>query len=62
MFKPFKSLKVVIRNAARLGHEMIGDQLAGSASHPEDGALNDKTAGKGERVALMNRMTGALGS
>ncbi|MFM9879481.1 MAG: TIGR02391 family protein [Burkholderiaceae bacterium] len=62
VFEAFKSLEVAIRNAAKLGHEMIGVQLAGRAFHPEDGALTDKAAEKGERVALMNLMTGALGS
>jgi uncharacterized protein (TIGR02391 family) len=62
VFEAFKSLEVAIRNATRLGHEMIGTQLASRAFNPEDGVLTDKTAEKGERVALMNLMTGALGS
>jgi uncharacterized protein (TIGR02391 family) len=62
VFEAFKSLEVAIRDSARLGHEMIGVQLASKAFHPEDGPLTDKTAEKGERVALMNLMTGALGS
>ena len=62
VFEAFKSLEVAIRTAARLGHDMIGVQLASRAFNPEDGVLTDKAAEKGERVALMNLMTGALGS
>jgi len=62
VFEAFKSLEVAIRNAAKLGHDMIGIQLASRAFSPEDGVLTDKAAEKGERVALMNLMTGALGS
>ena len=62
VFEAFKSLEVAIRTAAQLGHEMIGVQLASRAFNPEDGVLTDKAAEKGERVALMNLMTGALGS
>ena len=62
VFEAFKTLEVAIREQARLGHEMIGVQLASKAFHPEDGPLTDKAAEKGERVALMNLMTGAIGS
>jgi uncharacterized protein (TIGR02391 family) len=62
VFEAFKALEVAIRNAAELGHDMIGVQLASKAFHPEDGVLTDRTAEKGERVALMSLMTGALGS
>jgi len=62
VFEAFKTLEVAIRTAARLGQEMIGVSLASRAFNPEDGALTDLTAEKGERVALMNLMTGALGS
>ena len=62
VFEAFKSLEVVIRTAAKLGHDLVGVQLASRAFNPEDGLFSDKTAEKGERVALMNLMTGALGS
>ncbi len=62
VFEAFKSLEVAIRNAAKLGHDLIGVQLAIRAFNPEDGVLSNKAAEKGERVALMNLMTGALGS
>lgn len=62
VFEAFKSLELSIRSAAKLGHDLVGVQLASRAFNPEDGPLTDKAAEKGERVALMNLMTGALGS
>ena len=62
VFEAFKALEVTIRTAAGLGHEMIGTNLASRAFNPESGELTDSAAEKGERVALMNLMTGALGS
>jgi uncharacterized protein (TIGR02391 family) len=62
VFEAFKTLEVAIRTASGLGHDLVGVQLASRAFNPEDGTLTDKGAEKGERVALMNLMTGALGS
>jgi uncharacterized protein (TIGR02391 family) len=62
VFEAFKTLEVAIRSAAGLGHDLFGIQLASRAFNPEDGPLTDMDAEKGERVALMNLMTGALGS
>lgn len=62
VFEAFKTLEVAIRSAAGLGHDLVGVQLASRAFNPEDGQLTDRTAERGERVALMNLMTGALGS
>lgn len=62
VFEAFKTLEVTIRNVAKLGHDLIGVSLASRAFNSEDGPLTDMTAEKGERVALMNLMTGALGS
>jgi uncharacterized protein (TIGR02391 family) len=62
VFEAFKTLEVTIRNASKLGHDLVGVQLASRAFHPEGGPLTDMQAEKGERVALMNLMTGALGS
>jgi uncharacterized protein (TIGR02391 family) len=62
VFEAFKTLEVAIRSAAKLSDGDIGVQLAQAAFHPENGPLTDKIAEKGERVALMNLMTGALGS
>lgn len=62
VFEAFKALEVAIRSAVRLGDGDIGVALAQAAFHPENGPLADKTVEKGERVALMNLMSGALGS
>lgn len=62
VFEAFKALEVEIRSAAGLGDDLIGTTLAARAFHPESGPLSDMSAEKGERVALMNLMTGALGS
>jgi uncharacterized protein (TIGR02391 family) len=62
VFEAFKTLEVAIRDGAGLGHDLVGVALASRAFHVEDGPLTDKTAEKGERVALMNLMTGAIGS
>lgn len=62
VFEAFKSLEVAIRVAAKLGHDLVGVPLASRAFHPDDGPLTSMTSERGERVALMNLMTGALGS
>ena len=62
VFEAFKTLEVAIRAAAGLGDDSIGVALASRAFHPEDGALTDTALEKGERVALMNLMAGAIGS
>ena len=62
VFEAFKTLEVSIRDAAGLGQELVGVPLASRAFHIEDGPLTDASQERGERVALMNLMTGALGS
>ena len=62
VFEAFKALEVAIRDAAGLGAGAIGVALAQAAFHPETGGLTDISVEKGERVALMNLMAGALGS
>lgn len=62
VFEAFKALEVAIRTTAHLGHELVGVPLVSRAFHPEDGPLTDQEAEKGERVALMNLMAGAIGS
>lgn len=62
VFEAFKTLEVAIRIAADFGDDSIGVPLASKAFHPEDGPLTDTSLEKGERVALMNLMIGAIGS
>lgn len=62
VFEAFKTLEVAIRRAAGLGDEFIGTKLTARAFNPEDGPLTDRSAEAGERQALMNLMSGAIGS
>lgn len=62
VFEAFKTLEVAIRDAAGLGHELVGVALASRAFHVDGGPLTNPNAEKGERVGLMSLMTGALGS
>jgi uncharacterized protein (TIGR02391 family) len=62
VFEAFKSLEVEIRSASGLGNEWIGVKLVQQAFHPEKGPLADREAERGERIALMNLMAGAIGS
>ncbi|WP_241303035.1 TIGR02391 family protein [Burkholderia stabilis] len=62
VFKAFKLLEVAIREAAGLSESVIGTALAQEAFKPDGGPLTDKSSEKGERVALMNLMSGAIGT
>lgn len=62
VFEAFKTLEVAIRIASGLGDDSIGVALVNRAFHPEGGRLTDTTLEKGERVALMSLMAGAIGS
>ena len=62
VFEAYKSLEVAIRTTAKLGHDLIGINLASRAFDPDTGELTDLSSEKGERVALRNLMVGALGS
>jgi uncharacterized protein (TIGR02391 family) len=62
VFEAFHKLEVAIRTVAGLGTDLIGTRLTARAFNPEDGPLTDKQAEAGERQALMNLMSGAIGS
>lgn len=62
VFEAFHLLEINIRDAAGLGADLIGTGLAARAFHPQQGPLTDQAAEGGERQALMNLMTGSLGS
>jgi uncharacterized protein (TIGR02391 family) len=62
VFEAFKLLEVAIRDAAALGQDLLGTRLAARAFHPDTGELTAPGDEAGERQALMNLMTGALGS
>lgn len=62
VFEAFKTLEVRIREAAGLGPDWIGTKLVARAFHPETGELTDRGSEPGERQALQNLMSGAIGS
>jgi uncharacterized protein (TIGR02391 family) len=62
VFEAFHRLEIGMRTASKLGDEWIGTKLACRAFNPEGGPLTDKNSEGGERTALMNLMSGALGS
>ncbi|MYM30630.1 TIGR02391 family protein [Duganella sp. CY15W] len=61
VFQAFRELEVAIRAVGGYSADDIGVPLAQKA-FGEKGPLTDKSAPAGERVALLNIMTGALGS
>lgn len=61
VFQAFRELEVAIREAGAFSADDIGVSLAQKA-FGEKGPLTDKSAPVGERVALLNMMSGALGS
>jgi uncharacterized protein (TIGR02391 family) len=62
VFEAFKTLEVEIRAAAQLDHSLLGTRLVARAFDPTNGPLTDTGAEAGERQALMNLMSGAIGS
>lgn len=62
VFEAFKTLEVEIRDGAGLGADLVGVSLVGRAFNPDDGPLADRFAERGERAALLNLMSGAIGS
>ena len=62
VFEAFRLLEIAIRGAANLGDDFIGTKVASRAFNPENGPLSDMSAEAGERQALMNLMSGAIGS
>ncbi len=61
VFQAFRELEVAIRAAGGFGPDDIGVALAQKAFR-ENGPLSDMSTPSGERVALLNMMSGALGS
>jgi uncharacterized protein (TIGR02391 family) len=62
VFQAFRELEVAIRSAGGFSADDIGVPLAQKAFSEKNGPLTDMTAPSGERVALLNMMSGALGS
>jgi uncharacterized protein (TIGR02391 family) len=62
VFQSFKAVEVAVREAARSTSRDIGVSLMRSAFHPETGPLRDAKQDPGERQALMELFSGAIGS
>lgn len=61
VFHAFKEVEVAVRRASGLPKEMIGVKLMRAAFSPESGPLTDKEAEAGEKVAMMELYSGAIG-
>lgn len=62
VFEAFRELEVEMRDAAKLGSDLVGRKLAQQAFAQGTGPLADPNAESGEKTALMELMSGALGS
>jgi uncharacterized protein (TIGR02391 family) len=62
VFQAFRELEVAIREAGGFSADDIGVALVQKAFGEKNGPLADMEAPSGERVALLNMMSGALGS
>lgn len=62
VFQAMKTVEVSVRDAARLGNNLIGVTLMREAFAPDRGPLTDSTAERGEQVARMELFAGAIGS
>lgn len=61
VFEAMKAVEVAVRDAARLGNDLVGVSLM-TAAFKEGGPLADPSVDKGEQVARMNLFAGAIGS
>jgi uncharacterized protein (TIGR02391 family) len=61
-FQAMKAVEVSVREAARLGNDLIGVPLMRKAFAPEKGPLTDVNAEGGERQARTELFAGAIGS
>jgi uncharacterized protein (TIGR02391 family) len=62
VFEAMKQVEIMVRAGAELGDGDVGVKLMRKAFHPENGALTDQSAEAGERQALMELFSGAIGS
>jgi uncharacterized protein (TIGR02391 family) len=62
VLEAFKTVEVEMRAASKLGNELLGTKLASRAFDATNGPLTDQEAEPGERAALQNLMSGALGN
>jgi uncharacterized protein (TIGR02391 family) len=62
VFRAMKAVEVSVRNAGGFGNTLIGVPLMREAFAPDKGPLTDTTTERGEQVARMEVLAGAIGS
>lgn len=62
VFQAMRQVEIALRDASGFTEEHSGVKLARRAFHTENGPLTDVTAEGGERQAMMDLFTGALGT
>ncbi|MBB3871217.1 TIGR02391 family protein [Brevundimonas mediterranea] len=62
VYRAMKRVEVRLRQASGAGPDLLGVRLAGVAFHIENGPLTDHDSEEGEKVAIRNLFSGALGA
>ncbi len=62
VFQAMKAVEVTVREAAKIGGNLVGVPLMREAFAPEQGRLTAPDTDRGERVARMELFAGAIGS
>jgi uncharacterized protein (TIGR02391 family) len=62
VIQAFKYVEVVVRREAKLPAELVGQKLMRAAFNPENGNLTDTDSPQGERQAVMELFSGAMGN
>jgi uncharacterized protein (TIGR02391 family) len=62
VFQAMKAVEVAVRDAAGLGHDLLGIKLMREAFRPKDGPLTDQNTEQGEQQGRMELFTGAIAS
>lgn len=62
VFAAAKAVEIAVREAGGYAVDDIGAALMKKAFHPDNGALTDPDAARGERVAMMELFAGAIGT
>lgn len=62
VYRAMKRVEVRLRDASGAGPDLLGVKLAGIAFHIDNGPLTDRDSEEGERVAIRNLFSGALGA
>jgi uncharacterized protein (TIGR02391 family) len=61
VIQAFKYVEVVVRKEAKLPEDMVGQKLMRTAFNPESENLTDMDSPQGERQAVMELFSGAMG-